>query len=65
MTIHLISPLELSRQLKVSKRTLGRWHACRRGPPRIKVGKLVGYRPTAVEAWLEQNEAQSLGQVAQ
>lgn len=50
------SPEELARQLKISVRTLNRWHAMRRGPPRITQGRLVLYRVAAVQQWLASRE---------
>jgi predicted DNA-binding transcriptional regulator AlpA len=47
---------ELSTLLGRSTRTLFRWHARRRGPPRTKIGSLVIYRRAAVESWLQSHE---------
>lgn len=52
----LITKQELAQSLNVSPRTLDRWHARRIGPPRVKVGNLIGYRPEAVTDWLVLNE---------
>ncbi len=38
--------------LGVSCRTVKRWHAARRGPPRCKIGNTIRYRLDAVNAWL-------------
>lgn len=47
-----ITPDDLARRLRVSPRTLARWHAARKGPPRCVVGKLILYRSEAVRDWL-------------
>lgn len=51
-----IDPDTLTGVLGVSKRTLQRWHAARRGPARCKVGNLIRYRIEAVRDWLAANE---------
>lgn len=38
--------------LKISPRTLDRWHLMRIGPPRIKTGRFVRYRLRAISEWL-------------
>ena len=47
---------ELSRDLGISKRTLGRWHRQRIGPPRTVIGRTILYRRTAVQEWLRSRE---------
>ena len=42
--------------LGVKVQTLRKWAVQRRGPPRVKVGKRVFYRPEAVRAWLAKQE---------
>ena len=42
--------------LGVKVQTLRKWAVQRRGPPRVKVGKRVFYRPEAVTAWLAKQE---------
>jgi hypothetical protein len=41
-------------------RTIRRWHSSRTGPPRIRVGRKILYRKSAVIRWLEQNETGTL-----
>ncbi len=53
---YYFSEAELSKLLRRSTRQLRRWHAQRSGPPRITVGRLVLYRRTSVEAWLQKHE---------
>lgn len=50
------SASEVARILGVKETTLGRWHAARRGPPRIKVGNLILYRKAAFAVWLQEVE---------
>jgi len=38
-------------------RTIRLWDQLRIGPPRIKIGKTVLYRKSAVEAWLRSRES--------
>ena len=66
MTINdLISEAEYATQRGVSKRTAQRERALRVGPPFIKLGKSVYYRPAAIEAWLlAQEQAQPRAKVA-
>lgn len=56
MTAQIVTPSELAAHLGISCRTLARWHVQRKGPPRVKVGKYVGYRASAIESWLVSNE---------
>jgi len=42
--------------LKVDPRTIYRWHLSGEGPRRVKVGKQVFYRGTAIREWLASNE---------
>ncbi len=41
-------------------RTLRRWDAERTGPPRIRVGRKILYRKSAIAHWLAQNESRPL-----
>ena len=47
---------ELAAELDMCVRTLDRWHAMRRGPPRVTLGRLPLYRRAAVTAWIEKQE---------
>jgi hypothetical protein len=49
-------PAQVAAELETCERTLARWHASRRGPPRILIGKRVMYRRAAVEEWLRKQE---------
>lgn len=53
---NFLKPEQLGHLLGVSCRTLGRWHRLRKGPPRVKIGRSVLYRQTAVLAWLSTRE---------
>jgi len=48
----LISQADYAAQRGVSLRTIHRERAARVGPPFIKLGQKVFYRPEAIEAWL-------------
>lgn len=54
-----ITSAEAAEALKLSARTLSRWHRLRIGPPRIKVGRKVYYRCSAVDGWLRAQEIQA------
>jgi len=58
MTIrdNLLTLNEFADEMGVTRRTIERWHALRIGPPRIKIGKQVFYRPEAVQQWILANE---------
>lgn len=50
---------ELAAELNVTPRTIQRWHARRKGPPRIRMGGRIYFRAGAVRAWiLEQEQAE-------
>lgn len=44
---------ELSEYLKVPVQTLYQWRTRRYGPPGVKMGKHLRYRPEDVERWLK------------
>ena len=48
----LIAETEYAAQRGVSLRTVQRERAQRMGPPFIKLGRTIYYRPAAIEAWL-------------
>ena len=52
----LIPEPDLAAKRNVSLRTVQRERALRIGPPFIKIGRKVYYRPAAVEAWLLSKE---------
>lgn len=60
MTItDLITESDYAAQRGVSVRTVQRERAQRIGPPFIKLGRVIYYRPAAIEAWLlAQEQAQ-------
>lgn len=64
MTIQdLISEANYAAQRGVSVRTVQRERAQRIGPPFIKLGRQIFYRPAAIEAWLlAQEQAQPRAQ---
>jgi predicted DNA-binding transcriptional regulator AlpA len=48
----LLDEKELAGLIRVSIGTLRYWRSERQGPPSIKVGHLVRYRPSDVAGWL-------------
>ena len=53
MTIQdLLSEAEYAKQRGVSVRTIARERAQRIGPPFIRLGRKVYYRPAAIDQWL-------------
>ena len=53
MTLNeLLSEAEYAAERGVSVRTIQRERALRVGPPFIKIGRQVYYRPAAIEAWI-------------
>lgn len=49
----LLSPVQLAEYLALPVKTLYRWRSIGEGPRGLKIGKHVRYRPSDVEAWLE------------
>jgi transcriptional regulator with XRE-family HTH domain len=47
---------ELAEALNVSPRTLDRWEALRKGPPRVRVGRTILYSIDSVADWLLSQE---------
>lgn len=54
---NLMTKEQLADALNISIRTLDRWHSQRKGPARIKQGKLILYRLESVERWLQSGES--------
>lgn len=52
----LIPQRQLAKDMNVHLKTLARWAAINYGPPRLKIGKQVFYRRSAVLKWLEKNQ---------
>jgi excisionase family DNA binding protein len=55
----LLTVAEVARWLGVAEGTLRYWRHVRRGPPSLTVGAAVRYRPSEVEAWLEQQRGRA------
>jgi hypothetical protein len=63
----LIPETDYAAQRGVSLRTVQRERAQRIGPPFIKLGRTIFYRPAAIEAWLlaqEQAQPRAKGRAA-
>lgn len=52
--VALLTPEELSSQLKVPVATLYQWRHRRLGPRAMKVGRHLRYAPADVQVWLDQ-----------
>lgn len=51
-TGRLLHPIDLSELLGVPVATLANWRCSRKGPPFVKVGRHVRYRPADVDRWI-------------
>ena len=60
----LISEAEYAAACGVSVRSIQRERALRMGPPFIKLGKSIFYRPAAIEVWLLSQEQTPAGKGA-
>jgi len=49
----LLTEVAVSRQLRIPLTVLRKWRAGNQGPLFVKVGSVVRYRQSDVEAWLE------------
>jgi len=56
-TQNLLSEADVAATLRISVRTLRRWHALRKGPPRIKIGRKIHYRIASVQNWIAGSES--------
>jgi excisionase family DNA binding protein len=50
--LSLLTESEIAARLHVSLAAVRRWRLERRGPPFVKVGVLVRYRPEDLESWV-------------
>lgn len=57
----LLTEAEYAAARGVSVRSIQRERALRLGPPFIKLGKSIFYRPAAIEAWLLSQEQSPIG----
>jgi predicted DNA-binding transcriptional regulator AlpA len=55
----LVTPEELAETLGIEVETLYKWRLRGYGPEGIRIGKYLRYRPSAVEAFLREREADS------
>jgi excisionase family DNA binding protein len=56
-----MTPDEVAGFVRTSERTLRRWRAEGVGPPFVKLGRVIRYRRSALEAWLRAKERQGPG----
>jgi predicted DNA-binding transcriptional regulator AlpA len=52
MPDQLLSPGDVSEQLKITQHTLRQWRWLGKGPRWLKVGRHVRYRQSDLDAWL-------------
>jgi predicted DNA-binding transcriptional regulator AlpA len=50
---------ELAEQFGLSPRTIDRWEALRKGPPRVSIGRTILYNIQSVREWLLSREQQA------
>jgi len=50
-----LSVEQAAEALRVHRRTLERWYAMRRGPPRVLIGQRVFYPIDGIKAWIAKN----------
>ena len=55
----LLTTKEAARYLRVSPRTLERYRVTGQGPRYLKIGRLVFYRKSDLDAWLAERERRS------
>ena len=60
----LLTENEAAKYLRVSVRTVQGWRCSGGGPPFVRLGRLVRYRDTALEAWLGMREVTSTSQLS-
>jgi hypothetical protein len=60
----LLPEEEAAREIHVQKQTMAAWRSRDEGPPYVKVGKLVFYRPSHIRQWLESRIVRPTGGAA-
>jgi predicted DNA-binding transcriptional regulator AlpA len=58
--LDLLRREELAQLLKVSCRTLDRWHVMHCGPPRVRIAGTVFYLRSSVISWLARREEKAV-----
>lgn len=68
MDLQIIEPLQdesaISKLLDCEVKTLQAWRCRGGGPPFIRVGRLVRYRPQDVEAWITSRRVSSTSEAS-
>lgn len=49
----LLTTEDAAHHLRTSPRTLIRWRGLRKGPPYVRAGRKILYRPADIDAWLD------------
>jgi predicted DNA-binding transcriptional regulator AlpA len=52
---------QLAKALDIQPQTPAAWRTRNQGPPYLKIGKLVRYRPSLVKEWLKSRVVQPTG----
>ncbi len=53
--MRLLDEAEAARILHCTRSALRRWRLERRGPPFVRIGRLIRYRPSDLEEFIERN----------
>lgn len=56
--VQWLTPDDLARMWQVSVGTIANWRTNKKGPEFVRIGGLVRYNPTAVQAWLAKQPTQ-------
>lgn len=62
MDNELLTPVELGTMLGKSPASLSQWRYMGIGPRFIKAGRVIRYRRSDIDAWLDQQTRQQTGQ---
>lgn len=54
----LLTTAEAAASLHIAPITLARWRAAGRGPNFVRIGKKLFYRPTDIDAWVDEQQQQ-------
>ena len=49
----VLTPAQVSEQTGMAEKTLANWRSALQGPTHFKIGRLVRYRQSAIDAWIE------------
>lgn len=52
----LLMPEDAAAELGIAIQTLAKWRHQHKGPPFVRIGRNIRYRPAAIVAWIEAQE---------